>query len=40
MELLRGLDQLDIEVYSPLEGEIRFTQLEHLYPGIAAMKFE
>lgn len=38
MDFIRGLEQLDIELYSPLEGEIRFTQLEHLYPGIA-MKF-
>ena len=40
MELLRRLDQLDIEIYSPLEGEIHLAGLEHLYPGITAMKFE
>jgi DNA invertase Pin-like site-specific DNA recombinase len=37
LDLLCGLAQLDIEVYSPLEGEIHLTELSHLYPGI---KFE
>ena len=39
MDFIRGLDQLGIELYSPLEGEIHLTELSHLYPGIA-MKFE
>lgn len=38
-DFIHGLEQLDIELYSPLEGEIRFTQWEYLYPGIADMKF-
>jgi DNA invertase Pin-like site-specific DNA recombinase len=40
MDFIRGLDQLGIELYSPLEGEIRYTEYENLYHGIAAMKFE
>lgn len=39
MDFIRGLDQLGVELYSPLEGEIHLTELSHLYPGIA-MKFE
>lgn len=33
LEFLRGLDQLDIQLYSPLEGEIRFAKLDELYQG-------
>ena len=39
MDFIRGLDQLGVELYSPLEGEIHLTELSHLHPGIA-MKFE
>lgn len=40
MDFIRGLDQLGIELYSPLEGEIQYSEYENLYHGIAAMKFE
>lgn len=33
LEFLRGLDQLGIQLYSPLEGEIRFAKLDELYQG-------
>jgi len=39
MAFIQGLEQLDIGIYSPLEGEIHLTELSHLHPGIA-MKFE
>ena len=39
MDFIRGLDQLGIELYSPLEGEIQYSEYENLYHGIAAMKF-
>ncbi|MHB1392593.1 MAG: recombinase family protein [Clostridia bacterium] len=35
LEFLRGLDQLGIQLYSPLEGEIRLTQLDELYHGLS-----
>lgn len=35
LEFLRGLDQLGIQLYSPLEGEIRFARLDELYQGPA-----
>lgn len=31
LEFLRGLDQLGIRIYSPMEGEIRFAQFDELY---------
>lgn len=31
LEFLRGLDQLGIRLYSPMEGEIRFAQFDELY---------
>lgn len=31
LELIRGLEQLDIQTYSPLEGEIRVARLMELY---------
>jgi DNA invertase Pin-like site-specific DNA recombinase len=35
LEFLRGLDQLGIQLYSPMEGEIRLTQFDELYHGLA-----
>ena len=40
MACVRKLDELDIRIYSPLEGEIRFTQFEQLYRGHTAMSLE
>ena len=40
MELLMGLEQLGIKVYSPLEGEISFSQFKELYDGYCAMVLE
>ncbi len=40
MDFIRGLDQLGIELYSPLEGKIQHAEYENLYHGIADMKFE
>jgi len=33
MEFLRGLDQLGIRIYSPMEGEIRLAQFAEQYRG-------
>jgi len=40
MELLMGMEQLGIKVYSPLEGEISFSQFKELYDGYCAMILE
>lgn len=40
IELLMGMDQLGIKVYSPLEGEISFSQFKELYDGYCAMILE
>lgn len=40
MELLMGMEQLGIKVYSPLEGEISFSQYKELYDGYCAMILE
>ena len=40
LELLRGFDQLGIRLYSPLEGEIRISQLTELYDGYSVMNLE
>ena len=40
MELFMGLEQLGIKVYSPLEGEISFSQYKELYDGYCAMILE
>lgn len=37
MELLMGMEQIGIKVYSPLEGEISFSQYKELYDGYCAM---
>ena len=34
LEFLRGLDQVGIRLYSPMEGEIRFAQFDELYHGL------
>ena len=40
MDFIRGLDQLCIGLYSPLEGEIKFIQLREMYSGFGAMRME
>lgn len=40
MEFLMGMEQLGIKVYSPLEGEISFSQFKELYDGYCAMILE
>ena len=40
MELLMGMEQLGIKLYSPLEGEISFSQFKELYDGYCAMILE
>ena len=39
LEFLRGLDQLGIRLYSPMEGEIRLNQFDELHHGLV-MGFE
>lgn len=40
MDFACGLEQLGIDIYSPLEGQIKFTQLEEMYGSIATMRLE
>lgn len=40
MEFLMGLDQLGIKVYSPLEGEISFSQYKDVFDRYISMTLE